>query len=80
MTALPDNLPPRLLDREQAAAYCGVSVNHFGRHCPVQPLRMGSRVLWDRLKLDGWIAELQGEGQSSAGDPLMEALHADDAR
>ncbi len=51
---------PRLMGKEVAAEYCGVSPGHFLAHCPVQAVRMGSRVLWDRHALDQWLDSLSG--------------------
>jgi hypothetical protein len=64
-STLPASLPPRLLTREQAAEYCGVSPNHFDQHCDVQPIRFGRRALFDRMALDEWIDKLQGRGERS---------------
>lgn len=46
---------PRLLDRQLAASYCGVSVNHFLLHVPVEPVRIGEKKLWDRAAIDRWL-------------------------
>lgn len=46
---------PRLLPREMAAAYCGVSVNHFLAHVPVAHREIGSKKLWDRRAIDEWL-------------------------
>lgn len=46
---------PRLLDRQDAAEYCGVSVNHFLTHVPVGPRLIGSKKLWDRKEIDAWL-------------------------
>lgn len=61
-------LEPRLVARELAAAYCGVSANHFGAHVEphVAPLAIGSRRLWDVRDLDAWI-DLH-KGAPAAGD------------
>lgn len=53
---------PRLLSREQAASYCGVSPNHFDAHCPIKSVRLGARRLWDRHQLDQWVDLLVGAG------------------
>ncbi|MGE3283779.1 MAG: helix-turn-helix transcriptional regulator [Alphaproteobacteria bacterium] len=54
---MPDKLPgwPRLLSRQLAAAYCGISVNHFLANVPVAPRRIGTRALWDKAEIDQWI-------------------------
>lgn len=49
---------PRLLDRRDAAEYCGVSVNHFLTYCPVTPVGLGSKKLWDRYVIDNWLDRL----------------------
>lgn len=51
---------PRLLSREQAARYTGVSIPTFEATCPVKPIGIRSRVLYDRKALDRWIDDLGG--------------------
>lgn len=63
---LPTNLPPRGLSRVQSAAYVGVSPSLFDElvkdgRMP-RPVRINSRVLWDRLQLDQAFAALSDEG------------------
>lgn len=53
-------LTPRMLSNIEAAAYCGVSVNHFNAHVRVQPVKIGERKLWDREALDRWLDQLGG--------------------
>jgi hypothetical protein len=51
-------LPPRLLTKQQAAAYCGVCVTTFINICPVPPLRFGDSVRavrYDKQRIDAWI-------------------------
>lgn len=48
-------LQPRLLSKELAAAYCGLSVPIFETECPVVPIRVRRRVLFDRVLIDQWI-------------------------
>jgi hypothetical protein len=48
-------MDPRLLDRAEAAAYCGVSINHFLAHVPVAPRLIGKKRLWDRAAIDKWL-------------------------
>jgi predicted DNA-binding transcriptional regulator AlpA len=70
---LPPSLPPRGLSREQAAAYVGVSPSLFdmlvkdGRM--PGPMRINSRVIWDRLKLD---AAFEALGDTDANDTKNE--------
>ena len=46
----------RLLNKQQAAAYCGVGVASFDAACRVQPVILCDRIKrWDREALDEWI-------------------------
>ena len=59
---LPSCLAPRGLSRVQAAAFVGVSASLFDEmvrdgRMP-QPIRINTRVLWDRLQLDEAFAAL----------------------
>lgn len=70
-----DSLPdwPRLMARDIAAAYCGVSANNIERIFNVAPVRLNARrVLYDRRDLDAAIERLKGNGY--AADPIMEAV------
>lgn len=56
---------PRLLglyrlkgDLISAPEYCGISATHFEKHCPLKPIRIGARRLWDVRALDVWIDKL----------------------
>jgi hypothetical protein len=46
---LPVGMTPRLLCRDAAAEYCGMSPHHFEEHVAkaVPPLQFGKRNLWD---------------------------------
>jgi hypothetical protein len=59
---LPAGLTPRLLCREAAAEYCGVSPTHFDEHVSpsVPPLVMGRRNLFDIRALDRWLDQRSG--------------------
>jgi predicted DNA-binding transcriptional regulator AlpA len=60
---LPIGMTPRLLSRNEAATYCGMSPDEFGRRIAtkVRPLDLGMRkLLWDRKALDRWLDELSG--------------------
>jgi predicted DNA-binding transcriptional regulator AlpA len=63
---LPPSLAPRGLSRVQAAAYVGVSPTLFDEMVKdgrmPSPVRINSRVLWDRLQLDEAFAALPHEG------------------
>jgi hypothetical protein len=58
---LPVGMTPRLLSKEAAAAYCGMSPSHLDDHVArtVPPLKFGKRNLWDIKALDHWL-----DGQS----------------
>jgi predicted DNA-binding transcriptional regulator AlpA len=69
---LPSSLAPRGLSRVQAAAYIGVSPSLFDemvkdRRMP-KPVRINSRVLWDRIQLDEAFAALPHETVKEDGD------------
>ena len=74
MNALP--LPSRLLlTREQAADYCGVSVNQFVAHVKVAPVKIGHSVRYDRRELDRWAAN-QNRSEPLTGGDWLERLDA----
>jgi len=62
--------PPRGLSREEAARYVGVGTTTFdglvqeGRM--PRPMRLGKRVIWDRLKIEAAFADLD-EGARENG-------------
>lgn len=63
-TRLPPNLPPRLICREAAAEYAGISPSKFDEmvrdgRMP-RPRRIDSRVLWDVNALNRSIDNLPG--------------------
>ena len=73
--ALPAGLTPRLLSREQAAAFCGISVLQTVVKS-VQPIRLGDRVLWNRKAIDRWLDQQCGLGDGTAtgmanGTPII---------
>jgi hypothetical protein len=35
-------VPKRMLDKKEAAAYCGLSIKRFEAECPVQPIRFAN--------------------------------------
>jgi hypothetical protein len=71
---------PRLLTRQQAAAYCGVSIPTFDGICPVKAIALGTgRRLerFDRVSLDGWINSLTEDGLHPRKDWLAELEKAE---
>lgn len=59
---LPAGITPRLLSREAAAIYCGISPTLFDTHIvpSVPPVEIGRRNLWDIKKLDRWLDQQSG--------------------
>ena len=81
---LPVNVPKRGLSKEEAAEYCGVSINTLTRHGPTAT-KIGDRTIYDRRVLDRWLDDLAGfmsassETRSLIETPeraLLEAIHA----
>lgn len=61
--------PPRLLNKKDAAAYCGVSVPTFDASFPPAPVKLAGRVLrWDVRKLDAWIDGMGGADTNAVSD------------
>ena len=67
-----DGLPnwPRLLSREQAAAYLGVAPSTFDQ-LGFEPIEIGRRKLFDRNALDGWVDANGSYQQGSAFDAAL---------
>ena len=70
--------PPRGLCREDAALYIGVGTTTFDRlvdegRMP-RPIRIGKRVLWDRIKIDAAFADL-GEDRENTIDRALRLAH-----
>lgn len=69
------NIVPRLLTRQEAAAYCGVSVPTFDGVCPVKAIALGNGKRlerFDRISLDGWIDSLALKCREIGKDWLAE--------
>jgi hypothetical protein len=69
---LPVSLPPRGLSRVEAAAYIGVSPSLFDQlvqdgRMPV-PLRVNTRTIWDRRRLDLAFDALLTDGSKLTED------------
>jgi excisionase family DNA binding protein len=66
--------PPRGLSREEAAHYIGVGATTFdglvqdGRM--PKPMRLGKRVIWDRLKVEAAFVDLD-EGRENVIDRAL---------
>lgn len=72
---IPPGAWPRTMSQARAADYCDVSPGFFRTYCDVEPIELGGRLLWDRIRLDDWIDRLQESGPYSAADPFEEALN-----
>jgi hypothetical protein len=59
---LPAGMTPRLLCRDAAATYCGVTAKAFDEHVKphVPPVEIGTRRLWDVRALDRWLDQKAG--------------------
>lgn len=62
---LPRGLTPRLLTRDEAAAYCGIGGELFERCVQVAPMRFGNRKRWDVRAIDRWLDQ-----HMVSGDPV----------
>lgn len=70
-------VPPRLLSRDAAAAYCGLSTPTFVSSCPVIPIKIRTRVLYDRQAIDRWLDALsQSQPESGPQRVWLEKLDA----
>jgi predicted DNA-binding transcriptional regulator AlpA len=71
-SVLPASLPPRGLNRVQAAEYVGVSPSHFDalvrQRVMPGPKRLARRVVWDLTQLDSAFDALPDEGEQDSGD------------
>jgi hypothetical protein len=64
---------PRLLNRQQAASYCGTSTPTFAAVCPIHPVALGKGKRLERYdirQLDKWIDALGSKDTSSRKDWL----------
>ena len=71
-TALPATLAPRLISREAAAAYIGISPSKFDelvrdKRMPL-PKRIDARKVWDVRQLDAAADNLPVDCMSAADD------------
>jgi hypothetical protein len=68
-------VPKRMLDKREAAAYCGRSLNRFEAECPVQPLRFANGDLrYDVRELDAWLDSLKAGANDNDADAIIERL------
>ena len=58
------DISPRLLNKTQAATYCGVCLATFSQACPVEPVLLLDRVpRYDIRDLDAWIGSLKAASE-----------------
>jgi hypothetical protein len=73
------NLPPRLLSKTQAAAYCGVCPKIFDQVCPVKPIQLLERIpRYDRFALDQWMNTLDDRNDKRRLNPVLAAWDQND--
>lgn len=70
--------PPRGLSRDEAARYVGVGPSTFDKlvdegRMP-KPLRVGKRVIWDRLKVEAAFAELDEDAGENSIDRALRVV------
>ena len=83
--ALPPMLPPRLIHRDAAAAYVGISPNHLDKliveGLMPAPRRLSERRLaWDVRQLDAAIDLLPVDGEAAANDATDDTWNDIDAQ
>jgi hypothetical protein len=72
---LPANIPRRGLSLDEAAEYCGIGAKTLQRHGP-EPVRIGDRVVYDRVALDAWLDGLICPPAAPAAEAaLSRAIH-----
>lgn len=71
-------IAPRLLAGIHAAQYCGIGLTLFLRVCPLKPIKLGDRKLWDVRALDAWIDKLSST-QNNGATPNGEGQKRDAA-
>ncbi len=72
---LPAGMTPRLLSRDNAAAYLGIVAETFEEHVRphVKPVEIGSRRLWDVRALDRWLDRRSGAREPDEDDLIRSA-------
>ena len=78
-------IAPRLVTRQQAAAYCGISVPTFMLVCPISPVALGKgkrMERYDMRSVDAWLDKLDNDGASLNNDWLAkwDSEHGDRSR
>lgn len=66
--------PFRMLNKADAAHYCGLPASRFETLCPVPPVELASGTKrWDLRDLDRWLDSLKSADDSS-DDALLSRL------
>jgi hypothetical protein len=78
---LKTSIAPRLLTREQAAHYCGVSIPTLVHLCPIKPIALGNSKRLERYDvrcLDDWIDAFSADAAQDGKDWLAALDENDD--
>jgi hypothetical protein len=73
MTSAHDNRWPATLPLNEAAEYCGLSVQTFKEVCPVKPISFTQSTRGDRYRrasLDDWLASIDPNKQALSPDRM----------
>jgi len=75
-----DAYPPRGLSRDEAARYIGIGPTLFDELVQAgrmpRPVRIGKRVIWDRLKIDAAFADLGADDRENQVDRALRLVPA----
>jgi len=72
-------IEPRCLSREQAARYLGIGRTLLSRIGPA-PIRLGRRLVYDRVDLDRWLDETKSRGRAIKEELWPEKKDSTDAK
>lgn len=66
----------RMLEHDEAAAYCGIKKTRFTFVCPVRPVKLHDslRPMWDVQDLNKWIDNTKSGGLDFSTDEIVERL------
>ena len=76
-------IAPRMLSKEQAAKYCGMTPASFMAHCPLPSVSLGPDVRlnrWDVRRLDEWLDSLSGANAPLTRPTMVELRRKAHAR
>jgi hypothetical protein len=67
--------PKRMLDKKEAAAYCGRSLKRFEAECPVKPVCFANGDLrYDMRELDAWLDSMKAGAANDDVEAIIEKL------